>query len=97
MSDAPEPPPFDAPWKAQAFAMVVHLHDQGTFTWSEWAATLSSEIHGPVERDYSDHWLAALERIVAEKGLASSEALGTRRDDWLAAAARTPHGDPIEL
>ena len=28
-------PVFREPWEAQAFAMVVALHERGVFTWSE--------------------------------------------------------------
>ena len=42
-------------------------------------------------------WLAALERLVAEKGLATPGALRRCHDAWEAAARRTPHGKPIEL
>jgi len=30
-------PVFNEPWEAQAFAMVVNLHQNGAFTWTEWA------------------------------------------------------------
>ena len=45
-------PVFPEPWAAEAFAMTVHLHQRGLFTWSEWAETLSAEAtpHGkPIE------------------------------------------------
>lgn len=90
-------PVFQAPWEAQAFGMVIHLHDKGAFTWEEWAACLSAEIHSGVERGYYEHWLKALETLVASKKLTNAEALKHRKDAWQAAAARTPHGDPIEL
>lgn len=90
-------PVFSAPWEAQAFAMTVRLYENGLFGWDEWAAYLSTEIHGGVERDYYRHWLAALERLVSDKQLTSLEDIETREKAWHAAAARTPHGDPIEL
>ncbi|HTT81807.1 MAG TPA: nitrile hydratase accessory protein, partial [Stellaceae bacterium] len=46
---------------------------------------------------YYHHWLAALERLVAEKGIADGADLAGARDAWKRAAARTPHGAPIEL
>jgi hypothetical protein len=46
---------------------------------------------------YYRHWLAALERIVAEKGVTDRAALARYRDAWDHAADRTPHGAPIEL
>ena len=90
-------PVFNEPWEAQAFAMAINLHQKGKFTWSEWAEALSVEIHGDVQRDYYQHWLCALEKLVASKQLTSLEALTQRKQDWHEAAARTPHGEPIQL
>ncbi|MCC2656378.1 MAG: nitrile hydratase accessory protein [Panacagrimonas sp.] len=39
-----EGPVFREPWEAQAFALVVQLHREGVFTWTEWADALSAEI-----------------------------------------------------
>ena len=99
-----EGPVFREPWEAQAFAMTLDLHARGLFTWPEWAATLGAEIKRAqaagdpdTGETYYRHWLAALERIVADKGLADTRALGRYREAWAHAAARTPHGTPIEL
>ena len=43
-SSAPEAPPFDEPWQAQAFAMAVSLNQRGLFSWSEWTKALGAEI-----------------------------------------------------
>ena len=95
---------FREPWEAQAFAMAVKLHEAGHFTWHEWAERLAAEIKRAQERGdpdlgttYYQHWLAALERIVAEKGLLSTAELIHRKAEWEAAADATPHGKPIEL
>ena len=97
-------PVFGAPWEAQAFAMALALHKAGLFTWPEWAATLGAEIKraqaaGDPDRGdtYYRHWLAALERLVAEKGVADAGTLARYRDAWDHAADRTPHGRPIVL
>jgi nitrile hydratase accessory protein len=97
-------PVFRAPWEAHAFAMALALHARGVFTWPEWAATLASEIkRAQAEGDpdtgetYYLHWLSTLERLAAENGVASSDALHRYRDAWDHAADRTPHGKPIEL
>ncbi len=37
-------PVFSEPWQAQAFAMTLRLHEQGYFSWQEWAQALSREI-----------------------------------------------------
>ena len=46
---------------------------------------------------YYRHWLNALERLVAEKGIANRDLLSRYYDAWDHAADRTPHGTPIEL
>ena len=97
-------PVFREPWEAQAFAMALALHERGVFTWTEWAAALAAEIRrAQAEGDpdtgetYYLHWLGALEKLVAEKGVTSGETLHRYRDAWEHACERTPHGRPIEL
>jgi nitrile hydratase accessory protein len=90
-------PVFAEPWEAHAFAMAVALHEQGAFTWKEWAATLAEVIAEDAERPYYRQWLVALERIVERKRLLSHESLEVRKREWDEAARRTPHGQPIEL
>ncbi len=95
---------FREPWEAHAFALAVRLHEQGLFTWPQWAATLTEQIAlaqsagDPDTGDtYYHHWLAALERLVATRGAASSGEQERTREAWRRAADRTPHGQPIEL
>ena len=87
---------FAAPWQAHAFAMALALHEHGVFAWSEWAATLSSEIQAAQRAGdpdfgdtYYDHWLQALESMVAAKGIASAAELGRYARAWQRAAERT--------
>ena len=97
-------PVFREPWEAQAFAMTVTLHERGVFSWAEWTAVLGDEIKRAqaggdpdTGETYYRHWLAALERILAEKGVTDRRTLTRYRDAWDHAADRTPHGTPIEL
>jgi len=99
-----EGPVFREPWEAQAFAMALALHERGLFTWPEWAATLADEIKRAQQagdpdtgETYYRHWLATLERLVAEKGVTDRATLARYHDAWDRAADRTPHGKPIEL
>lgn len=99
-----EGPVFAAPWEAEAFALTLALHARGIFTWAEWTATLGEEIKRAqaagdpdTGETYHRHWLTCLERIVAQKGLSTALTLTRYRDAWERAAARTPHGMPIEL
>ena len=95
---------FREPWEAQAFAIAVALTERGVFSWTEWAATLAAEIRAAQARGdpdtgetYYRHWLAALERLAIAKHATDSATLARYREAWNHAAARTPHGTPIEL
>jgi nitrile hydratase accessory protein len=97
-------PVFAEPWQAQAFALAVRLSAQGYFTWKEWAAALAGELKAAADRGepddgskYYQHWLAALEHLVASKGLADFSSLLARKEAWAEAYRRTPHGKPVEL
>ena len=97
-------PVFREPWEAQAFAMTLALYERGLFTWPEWAATLADEIKKAqaggdpdTGETYYQHWLNALERMVAHKGVTDPATLKRYHDAWDHASDRTPHGQPIEL
>ncbi|PXX09838.1 nitrile hydratase accessory protein [Mycolicibacterium moriokaense] len=97
-------PTFAEPWEARAFAIARALQDQGLFTPAEWSDALGAEIRRAqaagdpdTGETYYRHWLCALETLVAEKNLASTQALASCRTAWACAAERTPHGLPIEL
>jgi nitrile hydratase accessory protein len=100
-------PTFREPWEAQAFAIVVALHRSGKFSWSEWTELLSAEIkaddavHPKKELDAGENyyrcWLAAVEKLVVARNLASLPMLAERRAAWDRAARTTPHGQPIDL
>jgi nitrile hydratase accessory protein len=84
--------------------MTLALYDRGVFTWPEWAAMLADEIRRAqaagdpdTGETYYRHWLNALERMVAEKGVTDTPTLKRYHDAWDRACDRTPHGKPIEL
>ena len=99
-----EGPVFAEPWQAQAFALAVRLSAQGHFTWKEWAAALAAELKAASDRGnpddgsrYYEYWLAALERLVTEKGLTDPASMQARKEAWADAYRHTPHGKPVEL
>jgi nitrile hydratase accessory protein len=86
------------------FALCLSLHEQGLFTWTEWAAALSQSIRTAQQSGdpdlgdtYYSHWLATLEQLVIEKKLGDSKQLSQLYSAWDDAARRTAHGEPIEL
>ncbi|MCC5808757.1 MAG: nitrile hydratase accessory protein [Ectothiorhodospiraceae bacterium] len=97
-------PPFAAPWQAQAFALTVHLHQQGVFTWKEWGEHFSGQRHQSAQAGTADapdryylDWVQALEQLLVAKGEADGEVLATLRQAWTDAYLRTPHGEPVTL
>ena len=84
---------FNNPWEAKAFALVVHLYQQGHFTWPEWAEQLGREITAAgAEDDGSNYyllWLAAAEKLVADKALCAGPELNVRK-----AALEAEQGGP---
>jgi nitrile hydratase accessory protein len=97
-------PVFAEPWQAQAFAMAVRLSAQGHFSWKEWAAALAEELKSAADRGepddgsrYYEHWLTALERLVATKALSNPNEMLARKEAWAEAYRHTPHGKPVVL
>ncbi|MCP5271121.1 MAG: nitrile hydratase accessory protein [Burkholderiaceae bacterium] len=97
-------PIFGEPWQAQAFALVLALHERGAFSWPEWAAALTAAIRDAQAqgdpddgRHYWQHWLNALESLVLARGLGDAAQLQALATAWAEAAERTPHGQPIVL
>jgi nitrile hydratase accessory protein len=97
-------PVFREPWEAQAFAMTLCLYERAVFTWQEWASELAEAIRAAqaagdedLGDTYYQHWLRALERLIERKSVASTADIERTQSAWRRAAARTPHGKPIEL
>lgn len=91
-------PVFAEPWQAQAFAMTLKLHEAGVFTWTEWAQALGAERAADPDDGarYYQHWVAALEKLMAARGL-PPDTLNARKAAWADAYRRTPHGKPVVL
>ncbi|PIW29107.1 MAG: nitrile hydratase accessory protein [Rhodospirillales bacterium CG15_BIG_FIL_POST_REV_8_21_14_020_66_15] len=97
-------PVFEEPWQAQAFALANALIDKGFFSAEEWAQALGAEIRRAqaagdpdTGETYYNHWLAALERLCADKGLALGAEVARRAEEWRDAYLATPHGKPVSL
>ncbi|MEO1551477.1 MAG: nitrile hydratase accessory protein [Pseudomonadota bacterium] len=92
----PEPEqPFDAPWQASAFALAVHLSQQGHFTWSEWTSTFGARRAGGGA--YWSDWLDTLDEMLRAKHLGDAAHVATLVEAWREAYATTPHGTPVTL
>lgn len=100
--DGPAAPPtangevvFEAPWQGRVFGMARLLSEQGHYSWDEFRAHLIEQIgtwdrtaRADEEYRYYDHFLAALQALLAEKGLLDGAALEARTAEY----ALRPHG-----
>ena len=95
--DAPpfDAPPFDAPWQAQVFGLTVALNERGVIAWSDWTQALGAQLRSGAE--YWDAWVAALEGMLAARGIALPAEVADLAQSWQDAAHATPHGQPILL
>lgn len=99
---AAPPEGFEEPWQAKVLALTVALHEHGAMTWPQWAQALGARLrdprfagegHGP----YYRAWAQALADVLDRGGHADAAAIDAVERRWHEAAARTPHGRPIEL
>lgn len=99
-----EEPVFAELWHARAFVLARTLIDLGYFTLQDWTAALGYELKCAADRGEADdgshyyaHWLAALEKLTAGKGLTDAGELRNRKSAWEHAYRHTPHGKPVVL
>ena len=79
---------FQAPWESRVFGIAVALYQQGLFEWREFQQSVIAEI-AAWERQHPDgagwqyyeRWQAALENLLARKGLCDSRELRARADE----------------
>jgi len=76
---------FEAPWESRAFGIAVALCEAGTYEWEEFRQYLIEEIRrwdrehpDGTAYQYYERWLAALERLLADKGLCQRAQLDDR-------------------
>lgn len=74
---------FESPWEGRIFAMAVLLFEKGHYDWELFSEQLIKEI-GKAESDsadhdvalsYYNHWLAAFERLLLDRGICTRQQL----------------------
>jgi len=105
---------FDHPWELRAFALAVAAYDTGHYDWSEFQLSLIESIRqwessrdDPDADDldahwsYYDHWLTALETVLADHGAISPDHLDDRTRQVLAtprdAHHQHAHREPVAI
>ena len=66
---------FEAPWQGRVFGMALAVVERLGVPWAEFQRRLIAEIQAHPDAPYYDAWLAALERLVLEHGLATADEL----------------------
>jgi nitrile hydratase accessory protein len=83
-AQAEDGPPFQAPWQARAFAVAVTMCQAGCYTWDEFRSRLMAEIaqHPGESTEYYQHWLNALEKLLADKGFVAGNELEAKTREF---------------
>jgi nitrile hydratase accessory protein len=63
---------FEAPWQGRALGMALGVVRRLGLPWREFQQRLIAEIGARPDALYYDSWLAALERLVVDFGVASA-------------------------
>ena len=57
---------FTEPWEAQAFSLVIALHESGVFSWDEWSDALAQAIRGNLHPGGVEEVVQRVSEAVAE-------------------------------
>lgn len=91
---------FSHPWELRAFALAVAAYHAGQYEWSEFQLSLIESIRqweqngaaaGDAPWSYYEHWLTALETVLAGNGLLSEADLDERTKSVLATPRNADH------
>lgn len=96
---------FSSPWELRAFAMAVAAYHAGQYEWSEFQLSLIQSIkrweqgEGGEPWSYYEHWLNALESVLAGNGLLSDAVLDEATRTVLANPPhhQKPHREPVAV
>ena len=61
---------FDEPWQGRAFGAALAVVQEQGLDWDDFRRRLIAAIEAEPERPYWESWLAALESLLADHGIA---------------------------
>jgi nitrile hydratase accessory protein len=69
---------FDAPWQGRVFGLALGLVHERGLDWEQFRRRLIAAIEADPGRAYYESWIAALNALVVDLGMASAEDLDHR-------------------
>lgn len=90
---------FREPWEVRTLGIVVQMHEEGHFAWSDFQAALV-EVIGEWEAMPADEqptwsyyacWQQAVERLIARKQFVTSDEFDQRAEEFLSGKRTPPH------
>ena len=90
---------FRQPWEVRTLGVVVQMHEQGHFAWSEFQSQLIDviaewEAMAPDDRpewNYYACWQQAVERLIEKKDLVTPAEFDQRAEEFLSGKRTPPH------
>lgn len=95
---------FEQPWEIRAFALAVALHQTGAYQWNEFQRALIESIaewegsagdSSSSQWSYYEHWLAALEGLLADGSVLVRTDVDVRTASVLATPPNRDHHKAI--
>ena len=69
---------YEAPWQRRAFGIAVATTRHLGLDWDQFRVRLMAAIADEPDRPYYDSWVAALERLVVDRGLVTTQDIDNR-------------------
>lgn len=73
---------FEAPWQGRAFGMAAVLRNDPRLDWEAFRRALIERIARQPDAPYYACWLEALERVLLERGVLTSEEIDQRQTEY---------------
>ena len=78
-------PVFKRPWEAQAFSLVIALHECGVFSWGEWSDALAQAIRRGLNPGGVDDVVQRVREGVGDRMREKEDRVDSYYQHWLAA------------
>lgn len=78
-------PVFEEPWEAQAFSLVIALHESGVFSWGEWSDALAKAIRRGLNPGGVDDVVQRVREGVGDRMREKEDGVDSYYQHWMVA------------